>query len=188
MCSSLQYVAEVQSVQERMRFEFVETLGSYVYSWLSFFHVGSVIHQDFKPFLDNVQTKVQKVKNSNFHPSENFYTVFRRKKTIWRQTRKPKSWNGSCSHRTQKWVYYIEFASHRRFVLELQPGSEERRPTPSIKQGYVYMQEKSKIPSEWCFPRILHEVMFRNYNEGCAGTLDQILLCVLTGDTDLHYG
>uniref|UniRef100_A0A8R1DVH9 Rho-type GTPase-activating protein 26 n=1 Tax=Caenorhabditis japonica TaxID=281687 RepID=A0A8R1DVH9_CAEJA len=109
--ASLQYVAEVQSVQERMRFEFVETLGSYVYSWLSFFHVGSVIHQDFKPFLDNVQTKVQKTK-------ENYMAT-----------------NAEAEELKRKLL-----ASHTK------PGSEERRPTPSIKQGYVYMQEKSKIP------------------------------------------
>ncbi|CAI2348326.1 unnamed protein product [Caenorhabditis sp. 36 PRJEB53466] len=109
--ASLQYVAEVQSVQERMRFEFVETLGSYVYSWLSFFHVGSVIHQDFKPFLDNVQTKVQKTK-------ENYMAT-----------------NAEAEELKLKLL-----ASHTK------PGSEERRPTPSIKQGYVYMQEKSKIP------------------------------------------
>ncbi|CCD69973.1 Rho GTPase-activating protein 26 [Caenorhabditis elegans] len=109
--ASLQYVAEVQSVQERMRFEFVETLGSYVYSWLSFFHVGSVIHQDFKPFLDNVQTKVQKTK-------ENYNAT-----------------NAEAEELKKKLL-----ASHTK------PGSEDRRPTPSIKQGYVYMQEKSKIP------------------------------------------
>lgn len=109
--ASLQYVAEVQSVQERMRFEFVETLGSYVYSWLSFFHVGSVIHQDFKPFLDNVQTKVQKTK-------ENYMAT-----------------NAEAEELKQKLL-----ASHTK------PGSEDRRQTNSIKQGYVYMQEKSKIP------------------------------------------
>ncbi|CAL2036131.1 unnamed protein product [Caenorhabditis brenneri] len=109
--ASLQYVAEVQSVQERMRFEFVETLGSYVYSWLSFFHVGSVIHQDFKPFLDNVQTKVLKTK-------ENYMAT-----------------NAEAEELKKKLL-----ASHTK------PGSEERRPTQSIKQGYVYMQEKSKIP------------------------------------------
>ncbi|PIO56252.1 hypothetical protein TELCIR_22349, partial [Teladorsagia circumcincta] len=36
--ASLQYVAEIQSVQERMKFEFVETLSSFLYSWLTFYH------------------------------------------------------------------------------------------------------------------------------------------------------
>ncbi|CAB3402759.1 unnamed protein product [Caenorhabditis bovis] len=108
--ASLQYVAEIQSVQERMKFEFVETLSSYVYSWLSFYHVGNVIHQDFKPFLDNVQTKVQKTKDN---------------------------YNATIS----------EAEELKRKMLESHTKSTgDRRPMPTIKQGYVYMQEKSKIP------------------------------------------
>ncbi len=38
--ASLQYVAQIQSVQERMKFEFVETLSSFIYKWLSFYHIG----------------------------------------------------------------------------------------------------------------------------------------------------
>ncbi|KAK5982917.1 Rho GTPase-activating protein 26 [Trichostrongylus colubriformis] len=94
--ASLQYVAEIQSVQERMKFEFVETLSSFLYSWLTFYHVGHVIHEDFKPFLDGVQDRVQK-------------TQF--------QIRA----GGAVS-----------------------TGGSERSST--IKQGYVYMQEKSKLP------------------------------------------
>uniref|UniRef100_A0A1I7TEQ9 Rho GTPase-activating protein 26 n=1 Tax=Caenorhabditis tropicalis TaxID=1561998 RepID=A0A1I7TEQ9_9PELO len=71
----------------------------------------SVIHQDFKPFLDNVQTKVQKTK-------ENYMAT-----------------NAEAEELKKKLL-----ASHTK------PGNEEKRPTPSIKQGYVYMQEKSKIP------------------------------------------
>ncbi|EFO97530.1 hypothetical protein CRE_08566 [Caenorhabditis remanei] len=96
--ASLQYVAEVQSVQERMRFEFVETLGSYVYSWLSFFHVGECLTRNM--------TK------------ENYMAT-----------------NAEAEELKKKLL-----ASHTK------PGNDERRPTPSIKQGYVYMQEKSKIP------------------------------------------
>ncbi|CAI5445513.1 unnamed protein product [Caenorhabditis angaria] len=107
---SLQYVAEIQSVQERMKFEFVDTLSSYVYSWLSFYHVGNVIHQDFKPFLDNVQTKVQKTK-------ENYMAT-----------------NAEAEELKKKLL-----ASH---TTRSNDGSRQA----SIKQGYVYMQEKSKIP------------------------------------------
>ncbi|VDM98273.1 unnamed protein product [Thelazia callipaeda] len=38
---SLDYVTAIQAVQERMKFEFVETLCSFVYSWLTFYHVGA---------------------------------------------------------------------------------------------------------------------------------------------------
>ena len=73
--ASLHYVTEIQSVQvflfdncvyesflkERMKFEFVETLSSFMYSWMSFYHVGHVIHEDFKPFLNNIQERVHNV-------------------------------------------------------------------------------------------------------------------------------
>lgn len=66
--ASLQYVAEIQAVQERIKFEFVETLSSFLYEWLSFYHVGYVIHKDFCDFYDGINTKVQKAK-------ENFVTT-----------------------------------------------------------------------------------------------------------------
>lgn len=47
-----------------MKFEFVETLSSFLYGWLSFYHVGHVIHEDFKPFLNGIKMKVQKAKES----------------------------------------------------------------------------------------------------------------------------
>lgn len=72
------YVAEIQSVQERMKFEFVETLSSFLYSWLSFYHVGHVIHQDFKPFLAGVQEKVHKV---DFNLQSKFLYLFQTKES-----------------------------------------------------------------------------------------------------------
>ncbi|WKY00969.1 hypothetical protein Q1695_015181 [Nippostrongylus brasiliensis] len=119
--ASLQYVAEIQSVQERMKFEFVETLSSFLYSWLTFYHVGHVIHEDFKPFLDGVQDRVQKTKESY-------------KATI-----------AEAEELKEKML-----KSHAKVNLSANlPGSAagsgaERSAT--IKQGYVYMQEKSKLP------------------------------------------
>ncbi|KRY70616.1 Rho GTPase-activating protein 10 [Trichinella pseudospiralis] len=64
--ASLDYVCVLQSVQERMKFEFVENLSSFLYSLLTFYHVGHVIHEDFKPYLDHVKYRVQKAKESYF--------------------------------------------------------------------------------------------------------------------------
>lgn len=79
--ASLDYVAKLQSVEERMSFEFIYTLSSesspfslqsgwaespivgFLYSFLSFYHVGYRIHEDFKPSLDSVVQKVEKVRN-----------------------------------------------------------------------------------------------------------------------------
>ncbi|PAV81995.1 hypothetical protein WR25_00632 [Diploscapter pachys] len=113
--ASLQYVAEIQSVQERMKFEFVETLSSFLYSWLSFYHVGHVIHQDFKPFLAGVQEKVHKTKES-YHAT--------------------KLEADKLKERMLK--------THTKIAGQ---GSAAERPTSStIKQGYVYLIEKSKLP------------------------------------------
>lgn len=66
--ASLQYVAEIQAIQERIKFEFVETLSSFLYNWLSFYHVGHMIHQDFSGRYNDINGKVQKAK-------ENFETT-----------------------------------------------------------------------------------------------------------------
>uniref|UniRef100_A0A915HI90 Rho GTPase-activating protein 26 n=1 Tax=Romanomermis culicivorax TaxID=13658 RepID=A0A915HI90_ROMCU len=62
--ASLDYVFVLQSVQELMKIDFVETISSFLYSWFTFYHVGHVLHEDFKPYLDNVQKRVQKAKDS----------------------------------------------------------------------------------------------------------------------------
>uniref|UniRef100_A0A7I4YAZ0 Rho GTPase-activating protein 26 n=2 Tax=Strongyloidea TaxID=27829 RepID=A0A7I4YAZ0_HAECO len=116
--ASLQYVAEIQSVQERMKFEFVETLSSFLYSWLTFYHVGHVIHEDFKPFLDGVQDRVQKTK-------ESYMATIAEAEELKEKMLKAhaKTTNAAGTVAT---------------------GGSERSST--IKQGYVYMQEKSKLP------------------------------------------
>ncbi|VDN52990.1 unnamed protein product [Dracunculus medinensis] len=84
--SSLDYVTAIQSAQERLKFEFVETLSSFLYSWLTFYHVGMF----------------------------NIYFGF---------------------------IVFLVFQT-QNLSSENQPGSN----LTSIKQGYVFVQEKSKIP------------------------------------------
>ncbi|KRX43031.1 Rho GTPase-activating protein 10 [Trichinella murrelli] len=76
--ASLDYVCVLQSVQERMKFEFVENLSSFLYSLLTFYHVGHVIHEDFKPYLDHVKYRVQKAKES-YYATERETEEFRKK-------------------------------------------------------------------------------------------------------------
>ncbi|RCN48196.1 PH domain protein [Ancylostoma caninum] len=118
--ASLQYVAEIQSVQERMKFEFVETLSSFLYSWLTFYHVGHVIHEDFKPFLDGVQDRVQKTKDS-------YMATIAEAEELKEKMLKTHTKAGQASNPPGTIA-----------------GGSERSST--IKQGYVYMQEKSKLP------------------------------------------
>ncbi|KAK6742410.1 hypothetical protein RB195_009965 [Necator americanus] len=118
--ASLQYVAEIQSVQERMKFEFVETLSSFLYSWLTFYHVGHVIHEDFKPFLDGVQDRVQKTK-------ESYMATIAEAEELKEKMLKTHTKAGQAGNTPGTIA-----------------GGSERSST--IKQGYVYMQEKSKLP------------------------------------------
>ncbi|XP_059480973.1 rho GTPase-activating protein 26 isoform X4 [Neocloeon triangulifer] len=63
--ASLQYVCLLQQVQERKKFEFVEPLLSFMYGWLTFYHQGHDTHHDFKPYMLDLQFRIQKTR-SNF--------------------------------------------------------------------------------------------------------------------------
>lgn len=59
---SLSYVLAIQDVQERIKFEFVETLLSFMSGWLVFYHLGHEIAEDAKQYMTDLQHKVQKVR------------------------------------------------------------------------------------------------------------------------------
>ncbi|ELU02748.1 hypothetical protein CAPTEDRAFT_224027, partial [Capitella teleta] len=67
---SMQYVLTLQEVQERKKFEFVETLLSFMYSWLTFLHHGHEVAEDHKPFMTDLQLKLQKSRD-NFETTRN---------------------------------------------------------------------------------------------------------------------
>ena len=41
--AGLEYVCLIQEVQERKKFEFVETLLAFMYGWLTFYHQGNLL-------------------------------------------------------------------------------------------------------------------------------------------------
>ncbi|VDM38216.1 unnamed protein product [Toxocara canis] len=98
---SLDYVTAIQSVQERMKFEFVETLSTFLYSWLTFYH-GKQSYEETKEYYFQLKEKmlVNHLKNAVFQ-------------------------SGSGKDSAE--------------------NTAPRAPS-SIKQGYVFVQEKSKIP------------------------------------------
>ncbi|XP_066999025.2 rho GTPase-activating protein 26 isoform X2 [Anabrus simplex] len=63
--ASLEYVFLLQEVQERKKFEFVETLLGFMYGWLTFYHQGHEVANDFKPIMNELQQKLQKTR-ANF--------------------------------------------------------------------------------------------------------------------------
>ncbi|XP_025831780.1 rho GTPase-activating protein 26, partial [Agrilus planipennis] len=63
--ASMEYVCLIQEVQERKKFEFVETLLSFMFGWLTFYHQGHEVAKDFRPYMKDLQYKLQ-VTRSNF--------------------------------------------------------------------------------------------------------------------------
>ncbi|GIY05684.1 rho GTPase-activating protein 26 [Caerostris extrusa] len=62
--SSLEYILFLQEVQERKKFEFVETILSFMYGWLTFYHQGHEVAKDFKSFSTDLQKKLQKTREN----------------------------------------------------------------------------------------------------------------------------
>lgn len=58
---SLSYVLGIQDVQERIKFEFVETLLSFMSGWMTFYHSGHEAAEDAKEYMTDLQYRVQKV-------------------------------------------------------------------------------------------------------------------------------
>ncbi|XP_025424080.1 rho GTPase-activating protein 26 isoform X3 [Sipha flava] len=58
--ASLEYVFLLQEVQERKKFEFVETMLGFMFSWLTFYHQGHEVNEDFKPYMRELQFRIQK--------------------------------------------------------------------------------------------------------------------------------
>ncbi|XP_076274115.1 GTPase regulator associated with FAK isoform X2 [Rhynchophorus ferrugineus] len=63
--ASMDYVYLIQEVHERKKFEFVESLLTFVYAWFTFYHQGHELKKDVDPFMRDLQSKIQKTR-SNF--------------------------------------------------------------------------------------------------------------------------
>lgn len=62
--ASMDYVYLIQQVHERKKFEFVESLLTFVYAWFTFYHQGHEIKKDFEPFMRDLQSKIQKTRTN----------------------------------------------------------------------------------------------------------------------------
>lgn len=58
---SLTYVLQIQEVQERIKFEFVETVVGFMQGWLTFYHSGHEVAEDTKDYINDLLQRVQKV-------------------------------------------------------------------------------------------------------------------------------
>ncbi|KAG8197864.1 hypothetical protein JTE90_024263 [Oedothorax gibbosus] len=62
--ASLEYILFLQEVQERKKFEFVETILSFMFGWLTFYHEGHEVAKDFKSFTTDLQKRLQKTREN----------------------------------------------------------------------------------------------------------------------------
>lgn len=121
--ASLQYVSEVQSIQETLKFAFVETLTTFLTHWMTFYKIGNDANEKFRPQLMSVQQKVQNAKQS-FEATQAEANMLKQKM----------------------------LTSHMKTAVFPSGSSSDGSSslsTGNIKQGYIYMQEKSKIPSKF---------------------------------------
>ncbi|OWR51311.1 rho GTPase-activating protein 26 [Danaus plexippus plexippus] len=63
--ASLEYVFQLQAVQERKKFELVETLLGFVFGWWTFHHTAHDVHADAEPLVRDLQLRIQRTR-SNF--------------------------------------------------------------------------------------------------------------------------
>lgn len=68
--ASMEYVFLLQEVQERKKFEFVETLLTFMFGWLTFYHQGHEVAEDYKKYMSDLQLTIQKTRE-NFDETRN---------------------------------------------------------------------------------------------------------------------
>ncbi|TRY74076.1 hypothetical protein TCAL_06711 [Tigriopus californicus] len=76
--AGLEYVCLIQEVQERKKFEFVETLLGFMYGWLTFYHQGYEVAKDFNPHMLDLQTRIQKTRENYNASREDIQALMRR--------------------------------------------------------------------------------------------------------------
>jgi len=84
--AALEYVCLIQEVQERKKFEFVETIQAFMYGWLTFYHQGHEVAKDCKPYMTDLQIRVQNTRE-NFKSSRDDIQALMRKMLEVRQTK-----------------------------------------------------------------------------------------------------
>lgn len=127
--ASLNYVSEIQTIQECVRIEFVQTTSSFLYQWLIFYHMANAIQMDFRTTYSEINGKIQKAKE-NFEVQQIEADELRRKMLVgfMRNT-----------------VFQSEAAA-----ASADPDEEGMAAnycgSGAVKQGYLFMHEKSLLP------------------------------------------
>ncbi|XP_069680472.1 rho GTPase-activating protein Graf isoform X5 [Periplaneta americana] len=105
--ASLEYVFLLQEVQERKKFEFVETLLGFMYGWLTFYHQGHEVANEFKPYMRELQFKIQKTRE-NFNATRDKTESLMKKMLEVRQTKSMESGGSYKSSVREGYLFLME--------------------------------------------------------------------------------
>ncbi|XP_060806169.1 rho GTPase-activating protein Graf [Amyelois transitella] len=92
--ASLEYVFQLQAVQERKKFELVETLLGFVFGWWTFHHTAHDVHADAEPRVRDLQLRIQRTR-SNFEETSKQTESLMKKMMEARQNKEEESEDGS---------------------------------------------------------------------------------------------
>lgn len=105
--ASLDYVFLLQEVQERKKFEFVETLLSYMYGWLTFYHQGHEVFNDCNPYMRDLQVRVQRTRE-NFGATREESVTLKNKMLEVRKTKSMDPGNMDKMYTRQGYLFVME--------------------------------------------------------------------------------
>ncbi|XP_066937943.1 rho GTPase-activating protein 26 isoform X24 [Macrobrachium rosenbergii] len=105
--ASLDYVFLLQEVQERKKFEFVETLLSYMYGWLTFYHQGHEVFNDCNPYMRDLQVRVQRTRE-NFLATRQESVTLKNKMLEVRKTKSMDPGNMDKMYTRQGYLFLME--------------------------------------------------------------------------------
>nr|CAD7431253.1 unnamed protein product [Timema monikensis] len=170
--ASLQYVFLLQEVQERKKFEFVETLLGFMYGWLTFYHQGHEVANEFKPYMRELQLKLQKVNSYTRQEQDGSVigmsgpyscasdqdTAVGEEKHAHDETNQDEH-HHSKKHEDQKVETRDNFnatrditESYMRKMLEVRPMKSSESGSPhrnSDREGYLFLMEKKAFGTTW---------------------------------------
>ncbi|XP_067663631.1 rho GTPase-activating protein 26-like isoform X2 [Haliotis asinina] len=125
--ASMKYVLQLQEVQEKKKFEFVEILLTFMYSWLTFYHQGHEAAGEFKPYMIDLQMRLQKTRG-NFESTSSQAEELMNKMLEVRGT-----YLKRCLERIQMPRPIESSGTMRGFT----------------RQGYLYLLEKKALGTTW---------------------------------------
>ncbi|XP_035708976.1 rho GTPase-activating protein 26 isoform X2 [Folsomia candida] len=103
--ASLKYVFLLQEVQECKKYEFVETLLGFMYSWLTFYHQGHEVATDYKPYMVDLQKRIQNTRE-NFETTRDQTKLLMNKMLELRKSKDPGSLDKMYTR--QGYLYLME--------------------------------------------------------------------------------